>query len=470
MTNLSNNGQRFAKPLDLTHVLALQLESTTRITRPGTCGNNDRCQIPGELKNVGPTDFDRDGGSDVPRRTATTAAHRVIAIAAAVTLVAVIPNDARAIGSRTPNQDPDAIARGNAFVATADNPSALYYNPAGITQLQGHNVEAGALFYLDIFADYETPSGQRVKNDRSVVTIPHLDYTFTPKDLPFSFGLGFYAPFGLEMEWPENAPFRTSGIEAKVSYLTINPVVAYKPFESLSIAIGPTINYSAAKLRQGIAPPPAPYELAFDGDAWSPGFNAGILWQPHPQWSFGAKYFSATTFDYDGVASFNPAAQFLPPPFKTKGHLDFPQIVTGGVSFRPTTNWNIEVDIDWTDWDTVKTAPIDRVGALQLHWQSSFLYELGATRYFSKGYFVSAGFFYSEASTPERYYTPLVPDTDLYVLSLGIGQKGKHWSWSLAHQEIWGYFRTVSHAIDPSVNGRYKLYTPSISFSVGYHF
>jgi len=66
--------------------------------------------------------------------------------------------------------------------------------------------------------------------------------------------------------------------------------------------------------------------------------------------------------------------QFLPAPFKTKGHLDFPQIVTGGVPFRPTTNWNIEVDIDWTDWDTVKTAPIDRVGALQLHWQSSFLY------------------------------------------------------------------------------------------------
>src|SRR5208282_4068763 len=56
--------------------------------------------------------------------------------------VAWVPK-AGALGVRVPNQDASAIARGNAFVATADDPSAIYYNPAGITQLDGQHVRAG---------------------------------------------------------------------------------------------------------------------------------------------------------------------------------------------------------------------------------------------------------------------------------------------------------------------------------------
>ena len=46
-----------------------------------------------------------------------------------------------AIGFLVPNQDAEAIARGNAFAATADNPSAIFYNPAGISQLKGQNID-----------------------------------------------------------------------------------------------------------------------------------------------------------------------------------------------------------------------------------------------------------------------------------------------------------------------------------------
>src|SRR5271154_264571 len=53
------------------------------------------------------------------------------------------PIGAWALGFRIPNQDAGAIARGNAFTATADNPSAIYYNPAGITQLEGENAQFG---------------------------------------------------------------------------------------------------------------------------------------------------------------------------------------------------------------------------------------------------------------------------------------------------------------------------------------
>src|SRR5205085_7298167 len=67
-------------------------------------------------------------------------------------LFALLPLAAFGLGSRIPNQDAAAIARGNAFVATADNPTAMYYNPAGISQLDGQNFQVGSLFYLNIYA------------------------------------------------------------------------------------------------------------------------------------------------------------------------------------------------------------------------------------------------------------------------------------------------------------------------------
>ena len=39
------------------------------------------------------------------------------------------------LGSQIPDQDAAATARGDAFAATADNPSAIFYNPAGLTQM-----------------------------------------------------------------------------------------------------------------------------------------------------------------------------------------------------------------------------------------------------------------------------------------------------------------------------------------------
>src|ERR1043165_4596948 len=109
-------------------------------------------------------------------------------LSAIVALIGLLPWTVFGLGSRIPNQDPEAIGRGNAFAATADNPSAIYYNPAGITQLQGNNLQIGSLFYLNIYADYQSPSGQKIENKHKITPVPEIHYVFTPKDQPFSFG------------------------------------------------------------------------------------------------------------------------------------------------------------------------------------------------------------------------------------------------------------------------------------------
>src|SRR6266536_1074933 len=295
------------------------------------------------------------------------------------------------LGFRIPNQDAAATARGNAFVATADNPSALYYNPAGITQLEGQNVQIGA-HLLSVNSHFESATGGIEADTKfEVLPVPQFYYVYSPKDYPLAFGLGLYAPFGLGLEWPEDVVFRNLAIEGRLQYVTLSPIAAWRINSTLSVAAGPTVNFSTAMLRRGIGFVPGD-EFRFRGNGFAYGAKAGLLWQPHPKWSFGVSYFSPTTVKYRGNSTLKP---IVPQKYGTSAELDFPQFIMGGISFRPTTNWNVEVGVDWTDWDTVDTVTFKGTAfgnvPFALNWNSSFLAHLGLTRYLQKGYWVSAG-------------------------------------------------------------------------------
>ncbi|MBC8094225.1 MAG: outer membrane protein transport protein [Akkermansiaceae bacterium] len=394
------------------------------------------------------------------------------------TAVILLPYAVVGIGLRIPNQDAEAIARGNAFAATADNPSAIYYNPAGITQLPGQNVQIGDLNYLGINTHFDAPNGNDADTKFEVIPVPQIYYTASLKKAPLSFGFGIYAPFGLGVKWPQDSGFRSLAIDSKLQYITINPVIAWKVHPTLSIAMGPTINYSELMLRRGLTS--ASDEFKFKGHDLDLGFNTGILWQPHRQWSFGLNYRSATTMNYDGQSKYKSGG--ASPTVDSTAEVHFPQIASGGISFRPTPKWNIEVNVDWSDWETVDTIVLKGTSAifgsdlpLQLNWHQSWFYEFGVTRYFDHGWFVAAGYFFCGDTTSERYFTPAVPDTDLHVGSVGFGRKGEHWRWALAGQIIAGPPREIENsAPNPftgeSADGKYQLFIPTISFSVGYQF
>jgi long-chain fatty acid transport protein len=396
----------------------------------------------------------------------------------------ILPNQVEGLGLRIPNQDAEAIARGNAFVATADNPSALYYNPAGITQLKGQNLQVGVLNYLGINTSYDSPTGTHTHSRFEVLPVPQVHYTYSPEKLPLAFGIGVYAPFGLGTLWPEDSSFRSLAIEARLQYVTLNPIVAWKVAPTLSLAIGPTVNYSKLRFRRGLA---APGDLLeFNGDDVAYGLHAGVLWQPHPQWSFGANYRSATTIDYGGTTRYNPgfaSPSIAVPPAPTTARVKYPDIISGGISYRPTSKWNIEVNVDWSNWETLDSVtlkgtknlgfPIDL--PLALNWHGSWLYEFGVSRYFQNGWFASAGYFFCGETVRETYFNPAVPDTDLHVGSLGFGHKAERWAWTVAAQIITAPAREIQTSLanpftGESANGKYQLVVPTLSFSLGYHF
>jgi long-chain fatty acid transport protein len=390
--------------------------------------------------------------------------------------VVVMPVWVHGLGIRVADQDPAATARGNAFVATADTPGAIYYNPAGITQLRGHNVQAG--FYgVYLESEYTSPFGEESTTQNDFEVLPQFYYTFMPQKLPVAFGLGFYSPYGLEMDWPDDTGFRTLATEGRVTYFTLNPVVAWQIVPALSVAAGPTFNYGETDLRRGLAVPGD--EFKFEGDDTSVGFNLGLWWHPHRQHAFGISYRSATRMDFSGHSSIRSYVPMIPSGSQAAhASMPFPQHIVVGWSFRPTPRWNLEFNIDWTDWEQLDEVTLNQASgdvALPFHWSSSFFYEWGVTYYFNHGLHASLGYIFSENSVPESVFNPLVPDSDRHIFSAGIGQKRNRWRWDLAYQYAIGPSREVnesqiSSALGESADGRYQFNSHACTLSIGYEF
>ena len=184
-----------------------------------------------------------------------------------------------------------------------------------------------------------------------------------------------YAPFGFKNRYADDVPFRTVAEGGNIQYLTFNPVVAVQLSRTFSVAAGLTVNYSKAELVNGVVA--RGDEFRFEGDDTALGFNLGIMWQPTPKHSFGLTYWSGTSLNYDGYShlQYDPQTVTVPvapgvfapvtvPGVDHREHasarLEFPAHVTGGYSFRPTPNWNLEADLDWTEWEGLDTATSSR--------------------------------------------------------------------------------------------------------------
>jgi long-chain fatty acid transport protein len=407
---------------------------------------------------------------------------------------------AQGAGFDLPDQDAFVIGRGMAFVATADNPSAIYYNPAGITQLQGKNLRVG-IYAIDLETTYKPTSGPEAgksfDNQNRLHALPQFYYTYTPNESPISLGLGVYAPFGLSQKWPQDTGFRTVATQGSINYLTANPIIAIKLAPNFSMGAGLTINYAQLDLRQGLVWPAQPYdELRFRGDGWDVGYNLGAMWQPHEKVSLGVTFRSTTTPTLTGHTTFHNKVAFPPgseepfvPAFPTQ-HVaartddPLPLKVIAGISYRPTPKWNFEFDADYTDWKRQDKLTIHQdsgfAGLLPkdinvpLKWESSFYYEFGATRYLENGWLVSGGYIFNENSIPDSHYSPLVTDMDRHFFSLGLGHRGQRFDFDVAYQFGYGPTRTVSGSAPSTTgqtaDGKYDFISHAVAVSVGMHF
>jgi long-chain fatty acid transport protein len=380
-------------------------------------------------------------------------------------------NSASASGTRVGFKDAFAMARGNAFVATADNPSAVYYNPAGLTQNPGQQLRA-TVYDVSVQSDYHNATSSASMDD-SYKAVPQFFYSYKPDASPWAFGLGVYAPFGLSTEWAPDSPLRTFALKNKQTYLSYNLSAAYSVSSTLSVGAGLTYNRVTTDLSRAIGVFGPTDLFRFKGDGHAVGYNLGILWKPAAEHSFGISYQAHTSVKMNGTTDTIPVVSGEP----STATFEFPDVLIMGYSYRPTPQWNLEVNLDWTNWDRLNTVTINKAsGAVPLafNWQSGFFYEFGVTRYLTSNWNVSAGYLYTENSVPDSTYTPAVPDANRNFYSFGVGYTSGNIGANIAWHHAESGARTVTGSppslIGATADGIYQNSIDALSLSLEWRF
>ena len=376
-------------------------------------------------------------------------------------LAVLAQGQAGAAGYYLPNQDALATAKGNAFVATADSAAAVFYNPAGLTQLEEAQFQAG--FYSIVLGNEAKMGGNRYEADTELQAAPHL-YFAKPLNDQVSYGFGLNSPFGLGTDWGQDTPFRTVVTEARLLNLSGTAALAYKVNDELSVGVSLSGNYSDLTLEQGLGFLPNDY-LRFNGDGFSASGGVGLRWQPHEQHAFGLNYVSKSSYHLRGRTYSNLVAD-------SGASIDFmtPARAAAGYSYRPAPGWNIEANVEWIDWDSLNTLNLKTrsLGGSEVpvpfEWESSFIYEIGVSYVTPGGYVFAAGYDYNESAQPDANFTPGVSDADRHWFNLGFGHRGECSDWMLSYQ--FGYSnRDVSGAVNPLANGKYEARHHALVFS-----
>ena len=257
---------------------------------------------------------------------------------------------ASAAATRVAYIDAFATARGNAFTATADNPSAVFYNAAGLTQLEGTQVQAN-VFAISLGYEYDSALGSENMDD-DFQPLPSFFATHRFENTDIALGFGTYAPFALGSEWDRNAFIDPDNLEASLAvpyegdlkYIKYHLALAWQITETLSVAVGTSYDDVDLEVKANA--------LEFDSDGDDIGFSASILWQPNEHHSFGLNYQARTSVTHEGTADLLVAPNTFVA-FDAEADLDYPESIVFGYSYRPNQNWNIEFNLDWTNWDTV---------------------------------------------------------------------------------------------------------------------
>ena len=340
----------------------------------------------------------------------------------------------------------EASGKGSAFVGEADNPSAVYFNPAGLTQLKGKNYISSGFSIISPSASHTDFAGNETQMPRQNFKVPHLYLVSDFGIDDWVFGVGGTSNWGTATDWADDSFSRYVATQSDLVIIDSMITASYMLNEQWSLGFGvnnvySTVNRSKKLLQTGGAD--GDFNLKGDDTGW--GYRLAGHFKLNEHHKFGLMYRSRIQLKYRGKAFLhelngsgsNFAAIFGGDHFETAAtsELELPQSVVMGYSYQPEGRWLFNFDIEWMGWNSVEQDLVEYpevLTALQgvvlnsgnpapADWTDAWSASVGTEYAWSDNLRLRTGAFFNMTPIPDENFNSNLPDANVHGFTSGFG-------------------------------------------------
>jgi long-chain fatty acid transport protein len=371
-----------------------------------------------------------------------------------------------------------AAALGGAFTGKADDISAIFYNPAGLAFLKGVSLKTN-LALAKRTIDATMPTLGTTFRSSPTEYLQNIFVAWQPVKR-VGLGLGYFSPYNFDSTWGSASwPWDEVSSAAGLRSFFYRAVLSVEVLRGLAVGAALDLVSTSVWWHHSI-----PFELGnytlpsitktfshHDLRGYGLGFTASALWKVSPALQIGARYQKSVGVKLTGMNSFTNSIEYsydsVPDPiqpYRTVGSLlnmfFVPQSVTGklnipreiacGVAVTPIPRLSLYLDVLWDKWSQLGLWEFRSVNTnenlspgftldYQEFWGVSPNYAtqgaalvLRDSREFKAGlewrlgrlFAVRTGFARHESSVESVDRSPLYPDLNRNVFSIGGGYEG----------------------------------------------
>lgn len=408
--------------------------------------------------------------------------HKYLPLLIAAALGAMSVN-ASASGYRFGSQSVSGQGTADANSAEAADASTIFYNPAGLSRLDGTQINLGATVVVphSSFNDTGstrftgTPTGGTPAKDYAPDSVTAPSAYFSKKiNEQWSAGFGVFVPYGAKLDYGNTWTGRYSLTNIKLEAVTLNPSVAFRLNEHHAFGFGLDFEHMTADLGQAVDTPGAvaalstspvgaalvhqiaalggnPAALAAtkdghgsqDGKDWGYGFNLGYMYTLDENTRFGIAYRSSivhqlkgnTVWDFSHVTT-DPIVNHILALASNRANsaalvsLRTPETLSVNGFRKVDAKWDVMADVTFTrnnrmgDLDIQFPGTVEGNEVIRQQWKNTYRLSLGANYRYSEALTLRAGFAYDQSPVQSTQLThPALPDSDRYQYSVGANYK-----------------------------------------------
>jgi long-chain fatty acid transport protein len=331
-----------------------------------------------------------------------------------------------------------AAAVGMSYAGTgsrADAAETSFANPAGMTRLSADEVESGGAIIVPDFrfngsaTAFGAPiSGNNGGNSGRLAAVPNLYGVLAISD-KLKAGLAITVPFGNASVYDGAWYGRYLGIKTSALSYDINPSLAYRITDTLSVGAGISAQYLKLDVTSAIDQsilagiPVSDATYRFNAHDWSYGFNLGVLFDVSESTRIGAYYRSEIDHTIAGSLNFSGASPLLglmngP----ASSDVSLPDTAGFSITSELDQNLSISSELQFTHWDVFKDVviksqniPFDN----RENYRNSWMIAAGAMYRLSPHWALSGGIAWDQTPVTSAFRSVSLPDTDRYLLGLG---------------------------------------------------